>query len=101
MVWLKIEGEDDSIYLIEVRSIKAISVKELKNGLGIILLSDVAEIKQTLESDVDPEEFAKALIEAIESLKNFKDQSVIVDIEDIFEQAEVKAIRNEKSRAKR
>ncbi len=64
MVWLKIEGEDESINLIEVHSIKAISIKPLRNGLGIIIMSDVVEIKQTLESDADPEEFAKALIEA-------------------------------------
>ena len=101
MVWLKVEGEDDSINLIEVHSIKVVSVKPLKNGLGIILMSDVAEVKQTWESDVDPEEFAKALIGAIESLKSFEDQSVVVDIGDIFEQVEVKAIRNEKPRIKR
>jgi len=103
MVWLKVEGEDDSINLIEVHSIKAVSVRRFKDSIGFILLTDVAEIKQKFESDVDENEFAKALVEAIESLKNFRDQSVsvIVDLEDLLEQVEVKAIRNEKPRIKR
>ena len=101
MVWLKVKGEDDSISLVEVHSIKAILVRRYRYGIGFIILTDVAEIKQKFESDVDEDEFAKALVDAIESLKNFKDQSVIVDLEDLLEQVEAKAVRNEKPKIRR